>query len=170
MDITTWTTQPLGLSDLLYWVQRRLLLYDSYFVQRFGKEESCKPELLRAFFRQFHCLFTFLQQVPYTAVLVRVEGDLLQTGAAHFKSSRARVTKRDRARPDGSGWASYLLSELAVEPYGFKTPPVLKVCYLHLQLWTRGRRGSIQTQCFCGWQKPMSDIYIYTPISRAGRY
>lgn len=26
----------------------------------------------------------------------------------------------------------YLLSELAVEPYGFKTPPVLKVCYLHL--------------------------------------
>lgn len=36
------------------------------------------PELLRAFFRQFHCLFTFLQKVPYTAVLVRVEGDLLQ--------------------------------------------------------------------------------------------
>lgn len=26
----------------------------------------------------------------------------------------------------------YLLSKLAVEPYGFKTPPVLKVCYLHL--------------------------------------
>lgn len=34
----------------------------------------------------------------------------------------------------------YLLSELAVEPYGFKTPSVLKVCYLHLQLWDP-RRG-----------------------------
>lgn len=36
--------------------------------------------------------------------------------------------------------AFYLLSELAVEPYGFKTPSVLKVCYLHLQLWDH-RRG-----------------------------
>lgn len=31
-----------------------------------------RPQLLRAFVGQLHCLFTFLQKVPNTAMLVRV--------------------------------------------------------------------------------------------------
>lgn len=72
-------------------------------------------------------------------MLVRVEGDLLQGAhtAAHLISQSGTVERQSESVLP----ASYLLSELAVEPYGFKTPSVLKVCYLHLQLWTRERRG-----------------------------
>lgn len=61
-------------------------------------------------------------------MLVRIEGDLLE----HID----KVYVADWLQMQRTSFevvcVYYLFSELAVEPYGFKTPPVLKVCYLHL--------------------------------------